>query len=354
VKEKFFSNCKSLGRDDEVAKDVWRQIESFAGYAFSKGHSASYAVESYQSLFLKAYYPIEYMVATINNGGGYYRWEFYLHEAIMHGAKAEAPCVNHSEGGAVVVGKTIWLGLAFIKDIEGETVRRIGEARRQRGAFRDLYDFLRRTGITLQQVTPLIRVGAFRFTGRSKKELLWDAHFILSTTKPKIVPAELFDVAPRSFNLPPLHSLPYEDAFDEMELLGFPLCGPFKLLKEAIAEEVLVRQLPENEGKVVTALGYLVTIKNTQTSKGDRMHFAAFLDREGLFLDTVHFPPVAAKFPFRGSGIYQLKGKVVEEFGFYSIEVEEMQKLSYIDDPRYVDIPLREGEKLKSRLNVER
>ena len=263
----------------------------------------------------------------------------------MHGAAVEAPCVNHSEGGTTLHGKTIWIGLAFIKDVEQETIRRISIARNNKGEFKDLYDFIKRTGTTLQQVMPLIRVGAFRFTGRSKKELLWDAHFVLSRTKPKVAPAELFDVAPRSFTLPTLHSEPFEDAFDEMELLGFPLCGPFALIKEAIPEEIPVLHLAQCEGKSITVLGYLVTIKNTQTSKGQRMHFGTFLDRQGYFLDTVHFPPVAARYPFRGRGMYRIKGKVVEEFGFYSIEVEELHRVPYVDDPRYTDIPLREGEK---------
>ena len=74
VKQQFFDNCKKAGKPEELTTEIWRQIESFAGYAFAKGHSASYAVESYQSLFLKAYYPLEYMVATINNFGGFYQY----------------------------------------------------------------------------------------------------------------------------------------------------------------------------------------------------------------------------------------------------------------------------------------
>ncbi len=344
VKEKFFSNCIGLGRDAGLTKEVWRQIESFAGYAFAKGHSASYAVESYQSLFLKAYYPIEYMVATINNGGGFYRWEVYLHEARLHGADVEGPCVNHSEGGAWVDGTTIWLGLAFVKDIESDTIHRIGTARR-RGPFKSLYDFIKRTGVPLQQITTLIRAGAFRFTGKQKKALLWEAHFLLSKAKPKVTPAELFDVEPQSYALPPLHSLQYEDAFDEMELLGFPLCGPFVLLKEQGAEGVLSSEFPQHTGKSITTLGYLVTVKRTQTSKGERMYFGTFLDRAGAFIDTVHFPPVAAKYPFRGTGIYRITGKITEEFGFYTLEVETQERMPYIDDPRYAEIPLRAGEK---------
>jgi DNA polymerase-3 subunit alpha len=61
------------------------------------------------------------------------------------------------------------------------------------------------------------------------------------------------------------------------------------------------------------------------------MNFGTFIDREGRFIDTVHFPQSASKYPFRGRGVYKLKGKVVEEFDFHSIEVAEMEKLNYIN-----------------------
>ena len=80
ITEKFFANCKSFGYTDKLAKDVWRQVESFAGCSFSKAHSASFAVESYRSIFLKTYYPQEFMVAVINNFGGFYSRELYFHE----------------------------------------------------------------------------------------------------------------------------------------------------------------------------------------------------------------------------------------------------------------------------------
>lgn len=73
IVEKFHENCALRGYSAELTAEVWRQIESFAGYSFSKAHSASYAVESYQSLFLKAHYPLEFMVAVINNFGGFIR-----------------------------------------------------------------------------------------------------------------------------------------------------------------------------------------------------------------------------------------------------------------------------------------
>ena len=144
AKGKFFSNCKDQGYPDALSADIWRQIESFAGYAFAKGHSASYAVESYQALFLKTYYPLEYMVAVINNGGGFYRPEIYVHEARMKGAKIEAPCVNHSEVLSVIFGKTIYLGFCMVKDLDTRTVDEILAERTKRGVFLDLDDFINR------------------------------------------------------------------------------------------------------------------------------------------------------------------------------------------------------------------
>ncbi len=65
VEEKFINNCRDKGYPDSLTFEVWEQIKSFAGYAFAKGHSASYAVESYQSLYLKCYFPLEFMVAVL-------------------------------------------------------------------------------------------------------------------------------------------------------------------------------------------------------------------------------------------------------------------------------------------------
>src|SRR5690606_32334901 len=70
LRKKYFEGCKQRGYSRQLAEEVWRQIASFSGYSFCKAHSASFAVESFQSLFLKAYYPIEFMAAVINNFGG--------------------------------------------------------------------------------------------------------------------------------------------------------------------------------------------------------------------------------------------------------------------------------------------
>ncbi|MEQ9424756.1 MAG: DNA polymerase III subunit alpha [Cyclobacteriaceae bacterium] len=331
VKQKFFDNCNAKGYTYELTHDIWRQIESFAGYAFAKGHSASYAVESYQSLYLKAYYPLEFMVAVINNFGGFYRTELYVHEARMEGAIIEAPCVNRGDHPTIIHGSTIYLGFILVKDLEDKLTATFIKEREKNGPYHSLPDFIERTGVSLESLKLLIRVGAFRFTGKSKKALLWEAHFILGKTNRKDTDPELFRSPIKTFQLPSFYHDPREDAFDEMELLGFPLCNPFLLVEEIPGERILVKDMDNYLNKRVTMAGYMIAVKNTSTSKGHAMNFGTFIDEEGLFIDTVHFPQSAVQYPFRGRGIYQLEGKIVEEFDFFTMEVERMNRLNWVN-----------------------
>jgi DNA polymerase III alpha subunit len=91
LQEKYFKNCKERGYPDELSKEVWRQIESFSGYSFCKAHSASFAAESFQSLYLKTYFPLEFMTAVINNFGGFYSTEQYVHEAVCVVPRSKHP-----------------------------------------------------------------------------------------------------------------------------------------------------------------------------------------------------------------------------------------------------------------------
>jgi DNA polymerase-3 subunit alpha len=334
---KFFSNCQKKGYTHELTTEIWRQTESFAGYAFAKGHSASYAVESYQSLYLKAYFPLEYMVATLNNGGGFYSREHYLHEARMQGGQIEAPCVNHSYAGAFIEAKVIYLGLAMINGLESKLIDALTEERNQNGVFTSLDDFVERVAVSLEQITLLIKVGGFRFSEKEKKHLLWRAYALLGHHKKSKPQATLFSQAPKSYKLPPLSHDKYEDAFHEYELLGFPLCNPFELLTQAVAPGVLAKDLPQHIGKQIETVGYLVSIKNTKTSRNRIMQFGNLVDCEGNYLDTVHFPNEQNSHFFKGRGIYRVKGRVAQEYGHYSIEVLAMEKLAIIPDPRYAE-----------------
>ncbi len=332
VREQFFLNCEKMGRDNASTQDIWRQIESFAGYAFAKGHSASYAVESYQCLFLKAYFPLEYMVATINNGGGFYSQQIYLHEARMHGANVELPCVNLSFSEFTIRGSTIHIGLAFINGIDTAMLDALIEERTANGAFADLRDVVERVPISLDQLLLLIRSGAFRFTQKDKKTLLWDAHFLLGKGKKVQSESNLFRVKPQEFVLPNLWYHELENAYDEIELLGYPVTvSPFDLVDCSGQPTLKANQLAENVGKVVAILGYRVHVKQTSTKQREKMHFGTLIDLEGNWIDTVHFPKAAAQFPFRGPGVYKLRGKVTEEFGHISLMVEQLERLPNLD-----------------------
>lgn len=183
VKDAFFKGCAQKGHAPDTTAEVWRQIESFAGYAFSKGHSASYAVESYQCMFLKTYFPLEYMVACINNGGGFYAAEFYVHEARLNGGIILAPDVNHSAYETTISGKNVYLGFHLVGELETKTAENILNARTQEGPFTSLAGFMQRVEISLEQLRLLIRINALRFTGRTKQQLLWDIHEMIGHEK---------------------------------------------------------------------------------------------------------------------------------------------------------------------------
>jgi len=333
VKNQFFENCDQEGYDQKVTDRVWFEIESFAGYSFAKGHSASYAVESYQSLFLKAHYPLEFMVGVINNFGGFYKTEFYFHEARMNGAQIEAPCVNHSDYLTTIYIQQIYIGFIHIKSLEEKIAQQIPAERKKNGIYRSLDNFLRRTpGIGLEQLRILIRIGAFRFTGKNKQQLLWECMLYFSNAKAKpTTTIDLFDTEPKNYPLPVLQRNIQEDAFDEIELLGFPLCNPFDLLASPFYGDITAKELKNKKGKEVHIVGYAVTTKDTRTKKNEPMSFGTFYDVEGEFFDTVHFPDVTVRYPFRGRGFYEVKGKVTEDFGVFTIEVSHMNRLPMIN-----------------------
>lgn len=346
IKSIFFSNCAEKGHSYEVTAEVWRQTESFAGYAFAKGHSASYAVESYQSLFLKAYFPLEYMVATINNYGGFYSTELYIYEARKFGGKILPPCVNNSCYLTTIYGSNIFIGYHLLHGFNFELAKKIEENRKNEGIFKDFDDFIDRISISLEQLSILIRIDAFRFTKKSKRSLMWEAHLKISKNKKAThTTVDLFNIKKVDYQIPDISTPWQEDAFDQIELLGFPLYSPFSIANEDETDVVLANDLIHHKNLTVWVKGYLIHTKRTTTSKNEKMFFGTFLDTEGNWLDTVHFPQVAAKFPFRGKGLYKVKGKVIVEYDCITIETSYMEKLGVIEDPRYSN--LRTGEQSK-------
>jgi DNA-directed DNA polymerase III PolC len=335
IEDKFFNHCKEQGYSEDIALEVWRQIESFAGFSFNKAHSASYAVESYQSLYLKTNFPMEFMVSVINNHGGFYHSKVYFNEVRKVGATLHPPCVNNSNYVTNIKGNNVYVGLENIQNLEGHFAQLIPDERTQNGDYTSLNNLLIRTGIGLEQLVILIRSGAFNFTGIDKKTLLWEAHLLLSGVKQKVNALPLFDHTVRTFTLPELETNVVEDIYDEIELFGFPISASmFDLVKTAFRGDASAKTLAQFEGKTIRILGDFVADKKVWTKQKKIMKFGTFFDANGDFFDTVHFPPSLKTYPLNGFGVYLIQGKVVLDFGYPSIEVEKIARVPLLPDPR--------------------
>ena len=335
VKDNFFECCQKQGHPMELSQEIYRQIESFAGYSFCKAHSASYAVESYQSLYLKVHYPIEFMVAVINNQGGFYRTEVYVHEARMSGAAIHNPCVNKSEYETILYGIDVYLGLMQLEGLEAKTAWHIVTERQLNGEYISLEDFINRIPIGIEGIQILIFIGAFRFTGKTKNQLLVIARLILVNFKPENRSLMLLQEPVKEYNLPVLERSKFEDAFDEIELLSFPVsCSPFDLLQTKFRGSVMAKDLLQHHKKTVKMLAYLISRKHVPTKMG-AMYFGTWIDVEGELFDTAHFTDSLKKYPFQGGGCYLLLGNVEVDYHFPTVTIIKMAKMPFIPDPRY-------------------
>jgi len=271
---------------------------------------------------------------VINNFGGFYQTEFYLREARRWGATLELPEVNQSERLTSITQETIWMGWVHIKGLERKSIDLLQQARKE-GPFRSFDDFCRRVPLGLEQLIILIRIGAFRFLHRSKKALLWLAHTYAQ--KQLASARDVFEesLPAKNFLFPKLTHSPVEDMYDELELLGFTLFDPFLMLTHRPTHGLVARELPAVIGQEVDMLGYLITVKSTRTQGGERMYFGYFLDEEGNYFDTVHFPASLRRSKFTGKGVYVLTGVVSETYGHPALTIRTMQRIPFLPDPRY-------------------
>ena len=185
------------------------------------------------------------------------------------------------------------------------------------------------------QLFILIKLGAFRTFSINKCAMFWESQLYLKKTPVQVNSLSMFPVQPKKFELPELEYSPITDAYDETELLGFPVSiNMFDMLETNFRGEIQAKDLMLNLRRKVRMVGRLVTIKYVRTTKKEIMNFGTFIDSTGNFFDTVHFPDSLKNYPFKGSGIYLILGKVVEEFGFPFIEIEKLAKLPIKPNPK--------------------
>ena len=129
--------------------------------------------------------------------------------------------------------------------------------------------------------------------------------------------------------MPELNDEVVDNLYDEIELLKFTLSNPFALVDDDPEKYVKAKDLQQHCGKIVTVLAYFIARKHVVTKNDDTMFFGTFVDSNLDWIDTVHFPDAAEKYPLHSAGFYKITGKVVEDFGVYSIEVRAMYKVGY-------------------------
>ncbi|MFN4110767.1 MAG: hypothetical protein ACK4G1_00715 [Ignavibacteria bacterium] len=366
LKDKFFDYClKKYSKG--ITEELWRQIESFAGYAFCKAHSASFALLSFQNAYLKAHYPAEFMSSILTNQGGYYSAAVYVQESKRMGLKILLPDVNESE--IEYTGKDNWIriGLMAIKNLPHSTMEKIVSERNKNGKYKSIRDFLRRTRIGYAEAKILIQCGAMDSLGSvilhnlnsitSDNNLLLAGRFLNQKIKDKRIDenSSVLLIRPllmRLLDIELYHrKISQTDTFNffeddeqylkeliktinlntirkysiaqickiEYETFGYMVSRhPLEFYNQFLKDKSITpaSDLPNNKGKKVRAVGWLMTSKRIRTRKGDIMKFLSLEDLTGTF-EAVIFPKEYQKYaPLTLSmGPYLIEGYVDNELG---------------------------------------
>ncbi|MGB2819573.1 MAG: OB-fold nucleic acid binding domain-containing protein, partial [Phycisphaerae bacterium] len=168
----FLAGARENGIGDAEAERLFELILRFAGYGFNKAHSTRYAVVAYQTAYFKAHYPREFLAALLTfESGDTDKVVQYMHEAARMGVKVAPPDINACDADFTVDGERVRFGLAAVKGVGGRAVEAILEARRQVGAFRDLYHFCEHVdprSVNRATIEALVKCGAFDALGASR------------------------------------------------------------------------------------------------------------------------------------------------------------------------------------------
>jgi DNA polymerase-3 subunit alpha len=165
MKGKFIEGAMAKGHPNKVLEKVWTDWEAFAQYAFNKSHSTCYAFVAYQTAYLKAHYPAEYMSAVLNHAGAIEKLTFYMEEAKRMGIKVLGPDINESHKGfAVNEAGEIRFGLGGLKGVGENAIENIMEERKKAGPYKDPFDFIKRVNqraVNKRTLESLVNAGAF-------------------------------------------------------------------------------------------------------------------------------------------------------------------------------------------------
>ncbi len=335
LQNKFFFSCNQKGLTSNIAKELWRQIESFAGYAFCKAHSASFALLSFQVAYLKVHYPAEFMASVLSNRGGYYSAAVYIQECKRMGLEIKLPSINNSEYEYFGKEDEIQIGFMAIKDLSKTTIDNIIAERKDNGKFSSLIDLFIRTKISYKEAQILIKCGAcdcLKQTRPTLIRLLDIYNFKKSILQNTDQTSFLFE----SFNIEAEVITNSQYSLEEICALEYEMFGymttrhPLHFFKEFTQQSSITtaKDIHRHNGKKVKMIGWFMTSKRIKTRNGKIMKFLSLEDLTGTF-EAVIFPNAYEKYAEKtmSMGPYILEGKVDMNNG-NNLVVEKLDLLS--------------------------
>jgi len=300
--EGFIEGCKKRGIDTSLAKDLFLKIEDFANYGFNKSHSMAYAYVAYQTAYLKANYPVEFMAALLTSeSGNLDKIAQYVEECRRMGIDVLPPDVNSSGAGFTVEGENIRFGMGAIKNVGQNAVEAIVTEREQNGPFKDIFDFCRRIDsrvVNHRVLESLNKAGAFASTG-------WNRHEVesvletaisegqISQKEREIGQTSLFEIlVDNTGQSATVHERPNLPEWSESQLLNYekemlglyvsshPLARYADLLERF--STLRLSELPDlPDGEEVTLGGLVANVKHHTTARGAKMAFVTIETLEG-------------------------------------------------------------------------
>ena len=308
--------CVRNGIDEKTANKIYDEMIDFAKYAFNKSHAAAYAVVSYQTAYLKYYYPTEFMAALMTSVMDRLTKLFqYTQECREMGISVLGPDINEGESGFTAHGRSIRYGMSAVKGVGRNVIDNIVSERNENGPYKSLEDFARRMcdkGLNKRMAENLIKAGALDCLGLTRKQLIYTYMEVLdrvSKEKKMAITGQmtLFDLFAPDEAAPMRSEAPDVGEFDKETLLefekdvtgiyisGHPLDEYSDIIKECVTArsyEFLLDEeghVPLKDGQTVTAGGIIAAVSNKVAKNGQPMAFVTLEDLFGT-IEVIVFP----------------------------------------------------------------
>ncbi len=305
-KPKFLKGAAENDVPDKKAKEVWDLLDKFSNYGFNKSHAAAYAVVSYQTGWLKANYPVEFMASVMNCDLHLTDKLNVFHQEVKRlDIEVIPPCVNRSEATFSVSGKAIAYALGGLKNVGVEAMKLITDARAEGGAFVDLFDFARRVDLKRvgkRPVEMLARAGGFDQLDANRRKVLASVDQLVAYSAATFADRNsaqsgLFGDAGEDLPAPrlpmPEDWLPTERLTEEHKAIGFYLSGhPLDDYAGALKRKkvlTLAELTQKAQGGTVVAklAGSVASKQERKSARGNRFAFVQLSDPTGLYEVTV-------------------------------------------------------------------